>query len=166
MQKSTIEPGQLARAYGEIWNDREYSKIADIVSESFVLYDPTVPEAVGSGPKGQAHGPEGLEAFIRRLDSGFPDFQITILDMLVSGETIMDEVAFTGTHTGELGGLPPTNRTVEIKIMSKILVENGKVQEQRVYLDQKEFAQQLGLTFPSVVKQLPLLLWRKFRRLP
>ena len=44
------ESEQLVRSYGDIWNDREYSRIPDLVSETFVLYDPAVPENVGPGP--------------------------------------------------------------------------------------------------------------------
>lgn len=164
MEESTIESKQLVRSYGDIWDERDYSKIPDIVSESFVLYDPSVPKDEVPGPKGEAHGPEGLEAFIRWLDGGFPDFQLTIIDLLASEDMVMDEVMFTGTHDGPLGGLPPTGRKVGIKIMSKIRVEDGKVQEQRVYINQQEFASQLGLTFPAILGQLPKLVLGKLRR--
>lgn len=163
MEESTTESEQLARSYGDIWNERDYSKISDIVSESFVLYDPSVPKDVAGGPKGEAHGPEGLEAFIRWLDAGFPDFQITISNLLASEETVMDEVMFTGTHEGNLNGLPPTGRSVGIRIMTKIRIEEGKVQQQRVYINQQEFADQLGLTFPAIIGQLPKLVWAKLR---
>ena len=155
------ESEQLVRTYGDIWNDREYSRIPDLVSETFVLYDPAVPENVGPGPAGEAHGPAGLEAFIRWLDGGFPDFRITILELLASDELVMDEVRFTGTQTGALDGLPPTDRTVGLRLMGTLHIEDGYVTEHRVYFDQHEFAEQLGLTFPTVIKQLPKLVYRK-----
>lgn len=163
MEEPITESEQLARSYGEIWNERDYSQIPDLVSESFVLYDPSVPKDVVPGPKGEAHGPEGLEAFIRWLDTGFSDFQITITDLLASEDLVMDEVMFTGTHDGNLNGLPPTGRKIGIKIMTKICLKDGKVQEQRVYINQQEFANQLGLTFPAIIGQLPKLVWRKLR---
>lgn len=164
MEESTIESEQLVRSYGDIWNERNYSKISDIVSESFVLYDPSVPKDEVPGPKGEAHGPEGLEAFIRWLDGGFSDFTITVIDLLASDDTVMDEVMFTGTHNGHLSGLPPTGRKIGIKIMTKIRIEDGKVREQRVYINQQEFASQLGLTFPAILGQLPKLVLGKLRR--
>ncbi len=156
-----VESEQLVRSYGDIWNDREYSKIPDLVSETFVLYDPAVPEHVGPGPAGEAHGPAGLEAFIKWLDAGFPDFQITILELLASDDIVMDEVRFTGTHKGAINGLPPTDRTVGLQLMGTLRIEDGHVKEHRVYFNQREFAEQLGLTFPTVIKQLPKLLYRK-----
>ena len=115
------------RSYGDIWNDRDYDRITNVVSNSFVLYDPSVPKDVAHGPRGEAHGPEGLEAFIRWFDRGFPDFQITIIGLLAGEETVMGEVVFTGTHDGSLGGLPPTGRTIGIKLMTKIRVEEDEV---------------------------------------
>ena len=44
MEEATTESEQLARSYGEIWNGRDYAMIPEIVSESFVLYDPSVPK--------------------------------------------------------------------------------------------------------------------------
>ena len=157
------ESEQLVRSYGDVWNDRVYSKIPDLVSGTFVLYDPAVPEHVGPGPAGEAHGPAGLEAFINWLDAGFPDFQITILELLASDEIVMDEVRFTGTHKGAINGIPPTDRTVRLQLMGKLRIEDGYVTEHRVYFNQKEFASELGLTFPTVIKQLPKLVYRKVR---
>lgn len=156
-----VESEQLVRSYGNVWNDRNYSKIPDLVSETFVLYDPAVPEHVGSGPAGEAHGPAGLEAFIKWLNAGFPDFQITILELIASDEIVMDEVRFTGTHKGAINGLPPTDRTVGLQLMGKFRIEDEHVTEHRVYFNQQEFAEQLGLTFPTVIKQLPKLVYRK-----
>jgi hypothetical protein len=33
-----------------VWNDGDYSKVPEPVSEPFVLIDPTIPEDVGPGP--------------------------------------------------------------------------------------------------------------------
>jgi hypothetical protein len=74
----------------------------------------------------------------------------------------MDEVLVTGTPRGELGGLPPTGRTVEVAMIGRLLTENGTLREHRVYLDQMEFADQLGPT-PAILGQLPRLAVRELR---
>jgi predicted ester cyclase len=58
----------------------------------------------------------------------------------------MKEWTVTATHDGEYSGIPPTNREVEISGMAKILTENGKVVEDRLYYDLQEVFDQLGLT--------------------
>lgn len=163
MTDSADETELLVKSYENVWNEGDYSEIPELVSESFVLYDPAIPEDVAPGPEGEAHGPEGLESFLTWLRAGFPDFQVTIVDLLTSETMAMDEVTFTGTNAGEMNGLPPTGRRVEMSLMTKFRVENGEIREHRVYLDQKEFAEQLGLTFPTVLTQLPKLVVRKLR---
>ena len=147
MKKDPVDTGRLLTSYGEVWNDGEYSRIPELVSESFVLIDSMIPRAVGPGPSGEA---DGLESFVRWLRRGFPDLEVTTVEVLFGEGVVMDEILFTGTHRGELGGLAPTGRTVEMRLMSTIIIENGTIREHRVYLDQKEFAEQLGLTFPAV----------------
>ena len=97
MGESTVEAEQRVRGYGDVWNERNYTKIPEFLSERSGLYDPAVPAHVGLGPAGEAHGPAGLEAFTKWLDAGFPDVQITILELLASDAVVMDEVRFTGT---------------------------------------------------------------------
>lgn len=87
---------------------------------------------MGSGPAEEAHGSAGLEAFIRWLAAGSPDFQITILELLAGDEIAVDEVRFTGTHKGAIHGIPPTDRSVGLQLMGTLRIEDGRVTEHRV----------------------------------
>ncbi|MFA1610809.1 ester cyclase [Halobellus rubicundus] len=134
-----------------------------MVADSFVVHDPAIGETVGGGPAGEAHGRDGLKSFMKRVENGFPDFQIAVEDLLAGETMVMDEATLTATHKGEFKGVPPTNNRIELQLMAKFRVEDGQVQEHRVYIDQQEFLQQLGLTFPDVLAQLPTLAYRKIR---
>lgn len=138
----------------EVWNSRNYKKIPEFVSESFEMHDPAAPDGV-------VHGPDGLEEFIRTVVAGFPDFQVSISDMISDGDLVMYEGMITMTHEGEFDGLPPTGRRVEVKEMSTYHLRDDMIQEHRVYFDQQAVTEQLGLTFPAVISQLPKLAWRK-----
>ena len=72
-------------------------------------------------------------------------------------------VAFTitGTHDGEFKGIPPTSRKLELRGMEKFRVVDGKIREMHAYFDTQEIPEQLGLTFPAIVGQLPKLVLRK-----
>ena len=153
----------IATAYVQMWNTRDYEAIPRLVSESFVMYDPAVPAAGVAGPKGEAHGREGLEQFMQLLTRAFPDFEITVLDMLTGEELAMYEVRLTMTHEGPLGGLPPTGRRVDIRGVSVLRLADGVVEEHRFHTNMQESAEQLGLTFPGILRQLPTLLLGKLR---
>jgi predicted ester cyclase len=83
--------------------------------------------------------------------------------MVTTEEGIIEEWTATGTHKGEFNGIPPTQREVKFRGMGKILITDGKVQEHRLYYDSREMINQLGLTFPEVLGQLPKLAWGKLQ---
>jgi steroid delta-isomerase-like uncharacterized protein len=121
--------------YLALWNG-EYSKI-DSVSDSFVAYEPSVPGGV-------VRGREAFEAYVRELRTAFPDFTIAVETTPEGDDIVMAEWTATGTHDGEFNGLPPTGRTFEHRGMSTFVVADGEVQEERVYYDPREIAEQLG----------------------
>lgn len=136
MAQTTPDSEQVVRTYENLWNERDYAQIPEVVSESFVHVDPAA---------GEMRGHDSLEAFIREITTGFPDFQIEILNLLASEGLVMDEAKFTMTHEGEFNGIPPTGREVEFRGMAIHHVENGKLQEHRQYYDKQDFFAQLGL---------------------
>jgi steroid delta-isomerase-like uncharacterized protein len=137
MAQSTPDAKQLVRDYAEMWSDHDASRIPDIVSESFR----------GELPKVQTlHGQEDLEAYMNEFTAAFPDFQVEITDMIASGDMVMAEGIYTMTHEGEFNGIPPTEREVEIRAMTKFRIEDGKIQEHWDYHDRQEMLEQLGVT--------------------
>lgn len=139
MAEATKESAQLAQDYTEMWNEREYSKIPDLVAESFVVHNAALPE-------GEARGHDGLEEWIRTVTSGFPDFHVDIRNLLANEEMVMVEVTYTMTHEGEFVGVEPTGREVELPGMAKLLTEGGRVTEHWDYVDRQDLFEQLGVT--------------------
>jgi steroid delta-isomerase-like uncharacterized protein len=86
-----------------------------------------------------------FEAYLRELRAGFSDWHVTINDTLAGNGMVMKEWTVTATHEGEYNGIPPTDRTIEISGMAKILVAKGKVQEDHLYYDFHDLIEQLGL---------------------
>lgn len=138
MAQATTESEQLVNGYVEAWNEQDYSAIPELVSETVVVQNPTA-------PNGAVHGRDELEAFMRGVVAGFPDFHVTILDLLADDNHVMYEAELTMTHEGEFEGIPPTGREVEIQEMATCHVKDGRIQEYQVYFDQQEVFEQLGL---------------------
>lgn len=150
MAKATPESEQLVQEFLNIVNTREYAKLPDVLAESYVMIDPAAPE-------GEVHGPAGMERWLRQIVAGFPDFEIQTLDSLASETVVMVELQYIGTHEGEFNGIPPTGRSIELEGMEKYRVTDGKLQWTRVYFHDQEMKNQLGLSFPEVLSQLPKL---------
>lgn len=80
--------------------------------------------------------------------AAFPDARGELKGAYVSGDTVIMEVSWVGTHTGELplptGALPPTGKTVDVPAVMITKLEQGKVVHQRHYLDMLAMLTQLG----------------------
>lgn len=155
-EASATEHDQLISEYVTVWNEGNYAKLPDVVTEDVALYDPGAPE-------GEIHGRDALEGFLQELRRGFPDLHVTINEMVATEAGVMAEWTATGTHKGEFNGIPPTQREVEFQGMDNIMITDGKVKEHRVYYDSREMQTQLGLTFPEALGVLPRLAWRKLQ---
>jgi len=156
MTQESSESERLVRDLIDILNNQDYAGLSDVLAESFVLVDPTV-------PGGEVHGRDGIESVIREIVHGFPDFQIEILDLLASDEVVMIEARYTGEHEEEFHGLPATGREIDFQGVEKYEVASGEIQRGRVYLNEQELKEELGLTFPAVVGQLPSLVIGKLQ---
>lgn len=138
MAEATPDVEQLMNDYTGIWNEGDYSKLPDVVSESVTVYDPGHPEVV--------QGRDAFEAYLRELREAFPDFHVTIDETQASDGTVMSEWTVTATHEGEFNGIPPTGNEMELTGMDKTLIADGKIQEHRIYYDRQDMFEQLGLT--------------------
>lgn len=136
MARATPDSEQLVSEYVDIWNEHEFSRLSDVVAESFTFTTPTA---------GTLRGREAVETHARAAVEGFPDFHITVHEMLSSENLVMAESTLSGTHEGEFEGMPPTHEEFELRDMARFVVEDGKLQEERAYFDQHALLSQLGL---------------------
>jgi steroid delta-isomerase-like uncharacterized protein len=136
MARSTSETGQVLKDYEDVWYG-DFSKL-DVVSETVSVHSPDIPD-------GAVHGRDAFERYVREFRAAFPDFHVTVEERLAGESVVMIEWTATGTHDGEFLGDPPTDREFEITGVSKILIEDGKVREERLYYDLGEMLEQLGL---------------------
>ena len=56
------------------------------------------------------------------------------------------EFTFRGRHTGDLMGIPPTGRQVDVPMLAVCEVGDGEIQQGRLYYDMATFMRQLGQT--------------------
>jgi predicted ester cyclase len=84
--------------------------------------------------------------------TGFPGATTEIRHVTASGEHVAVEYVFRGVNSGNLMGLPPTNRPVEIPMCGVFDVGNGAIQAARIYYDSAQLTRQLGLAPASAVR--------------
>jgi predicted ester cyclase len=93
----------------------------------------------------QLHGLENTKRFLGMLIAGFPDFHMTIEDMITVGDKVWVRSKQTGTHTGEFRGLVPTGRKIAFMGIDVFTVFGDKVTEVESVYDLLDFFKQLGV---------------------
>ncbi|CAK3970043.1 Hypothetical predicted protein [Lecanosticta acicola] len=129
-----------------------------------VLHGPTLTGGVGS---------EDLQDFYENFFTPIPpktNAQIRLISRTVGADRIVDELYVSFTHTIKmpwlLPGIPPTNKKIEIVIVSIFHVRGEKLESEHIYWDQASVLVQAGLLDPKMVpeamkkkgvEQLPVL---------
>ena len=81
--------------------------------------------------------------------TALPDSKATFHTALVSGNSVVLEVTWRGTHKGPLqtpdGEVPATGKTIELPACQVIEIADGKVKSMRQYFDMATIMLQLGI---------------------
>jgi steroid delta-isomerase-like uncharacterized protein len=130
----------VRRIIGEFLNEGNLALADELSTEDFVNHSP------GSGITPDR---EGLKRYVSNLRTAFPDMVTTIDDMIAEGDKVVVRVTSSGTHMGDLAGIPPTGRQVRVPAISIIRFADGKAVERWNITDELSLLQQLGI-LPSV----------------
>jgi predicted ester cyclase len=95
-----------------------------------------------------AGGAQGVKAVIASLRAAYPDFRLTIEDLVASGDTVWLRMTATGTNDGSFMGHAPTGRRISIDVVDIIRVEDGRMVEHWGVPDRLGALFQLGLAQP------------------
>ena len=90
------------------------------------------------------HGVEPFRQQIAAFRAGFPDLNVAIDDVLTDGDRFASRTTITGTHTGDLMGMPATGRHVSVEAVDVGRVENGQAKERWGGLNMYSLLSQLG----------------------
>ena len=127
----------IKRVIEELWNRRNLDVLDEFYAPNFVLRRPPVADFDFEGFKEATR--EGFKAF--------PDFQMTIDDIIVEGDRDALRYTWRGTNTVESALLPtPTGKKVEVVAISITHWVGGKRVFEWNYQDNMSMMQQLGLT--------------------
>ena len=97
---------------------------------------------------GAGNGPEGLKRTISILRSAFPDFTLTITELVAVGDKVWAMQKGGGTNLGSFAGQPPTGRQAFIDVIDVCRFEDGKMVEHWGVPDQLGMLMQLGHAAP------------------
>jgi predicted ester cyclase len=129
---------QLVRDYFTAFLAKDVTWFREHIAPGFRRHDPGLPfEVVGPG---------GVEHLADALLPAIPDMRLPIADLVAEGEKVLARLTIHGTHRGELMGIAPTGRTIEVAVLDLFHVRDGKLVEHWALLDNLGMLRQLGVT--------------------
>ena len=93
---------------------------------------------------GQAPGLEGMKQRWGMLFHAFPDFTITVDDLVAEGEKVSMRATGRGTHQGDFFGVAPTGRPVVFTEINLSRIVDGRMAEHWAERSNLEVLQQIG----------------------
>jgi predicted ester cyclase len=131
----------ILRIAGEAWNMGNLDALDEISTTECIRHRTPFPDI------------EGLDAhkeYIASIRITYPDFHLTIHELIIEGDIVVSRWSWTGTHSGESGTplIPPTGKQVTVSGCSVTHTLEGKAVEEWSFSDNLGLMQQLGVVPP------------------
>ena len=110
----------VAKRLYESINAGRLEIVDEVVAENFVEHE----RFPGVEPNR-----EGVRQMFEMMRNAFPDFQMTIEDMIAEGDRVFIRALMAGTHKGEFFGMAPTGKRIAVPFADFVRLEAGRVVE-------------------------------------
>jgi steroid delta-isomerase-like uncharacterized protein len=127
---------EIVRRYWDgKWNKRSPAILDELQS----------PDVVYRSPSMEVNNLEEYKQVFAAFTSAFHDSEVAIDDILAEGDRVMTRVTIRCTHKGELEGIPPTGKRLEVSAFTVFRLVDGKIVEEHELLDELGMMRQLGM---------------------
>ncbi len=124
----------VRRFVEEFWNEGNTATADELMAVDAAIYMPT----------GEMVDLDGLKGFAAKFRESFPDWHSTFEELIAEGDMVAERWTGRGTHRGELQGIPPTGKRVEVPGSVFYRIVGGRIVEFRGQLDMLGMMRQLG----------------------
>ncbi len=125
------------RRFYELVNASDVDGFVELLADDFVEH-----ETVEGFPPTK----EGVRQFFAAYLAAFPDLRMDAEDVVASGDKVVVRVRCTGTHKGELMGMPATGKSVDVQAIDIVRFgDDGLAVEHWGVTDMMAMMQQLGV---------------------
>ena len=124
----------IGRMHAELMRSRDLELIDEFFAPEFVSH---------TNPPGLPGGVEGVKAFLGMFQRALPDVEVEVDQLIAEGDWVAVATTTRGTHEGELLGIPPTGRRVEVVGVDLVRVD-GRIVEHRGLTDTVGLLRQLA----------------------
>ena len=134
---TTKENKEIVRRFADQFiNEHDYDTAAKFLADD--IHDYT--------PLGETTGRDAVVETAKAIETAFPDFHITIEELVADGDTVAVRMVQRGTHEGVFMGIEPTGKSFKIEAMAFARMKDGKIVERRARPDVLGLLRQLDIT--------------------
>jgi steroid delta-isomerase-like uncharacterized protein len=131
----SVENEALVRRFFEEFCNGRRTEVADeIVAGDYVSHGPQAPPA---------EDPEGVKARVSVYQDSL-DGHWDVQEVFSAGDRVVARWSGSGTHEGELMGVAPTGRPIDVDAISVFRIADGKIAEEWTVWDALGLLQQVG----------------------
>jgi steroid delta-isomerase-like uncharacterized protein len=127
----------VAKRFYDAWNARDLDAFDEIIAPDAVDHDP-------QNPFREMHGPAGAKRTAGMYHSAFSDSRFEVHEQIAEGDFVVTRWTGIGTHDGDLMGMPPSGKSVEIAGITIDRIADDKIVESWTCFDTLGMMQQLG----------------------
>ena len=129
---------QLVEAFiQELFTDGDLDAVDRYLDPDFVNHDPPFP--------GAPQGPEGMRQAAVAYRQALPDWHSEVDQLVAEADIVVERFTASGTHQGDLLGVPGTGRTIILRGINIFRINGDKIVERWGQLDELGLLRQLGL---------------------
>lgn len=129
---------QLVQAFiQELFTKGDLSAVDRYLAPDFVNHDLPFP--------GLPDGAEGVRQAAAMMRQALPDWHSDLEQLIAEGDTVVEVFTASGTHHGELMGVPGTGKSLTLRGINVFRINDDKIVERWGRLDHLDLLQQLGL---------------------
>jgi steroid delta-isomerase-like uncharacterized protein len=137
---------KFLRIVDEAWNKGNLDALDELHSTDYVEHHSPFPDV------------EGLDAFkkmVADVHKTYPDFHITIHELILEGDKLAARWSWTGTHLGQTRQLtiPPTGKKITLTGSQILHIKEYKLIEGWQFADDLGLLQQFGFTPQPITEE-------------
>jgi steroid delta-isomerase-like uncharacterized protein len=141
---NTEKNKEVASELFRMFDSGDMSRLEEYTHEDYVGHSPGFPDLYGA---------EDVREYLSEFRLAFPDLSYDIQDLVAEGDCVVVHFRWSGTHDGELLGIPPTGRRVSVEDMVLLRFKDGKVIEAYDIQDTLDMLRQLGVEVEACVPE-------------
>jgi steroid delta-isomerase-like uncharacterized protein len=126
----------VRRFIDALFTDGDLGAVDEYLADDFVNHDP---------PIGLPNDAEGMRTAGSMFRAAFPDWHSDLHALVAEGDIVVERFTAAGTHRGELLGVAPTGKVVELRGINIFRLRDGRITERWGRLDELGLFRQLGL---------------------